>query len=157
MIGRIFKWIFGAALSVVTALVIALSMLAGGRLFVGMFIGPSALTGEAMAIALEYLRIKGITIQTWSPFQGGFFKGPFIGDRQKYPALNEKLDELAAFYETTPTAIAAAWILRHPAKMQLISGSVSSGRLREIAAGAGIELSREDWYALYRAAGFCLP
>ncbi len=107
--------------------------------------------------ALEYLRLKGITIQTWSPFQGGFFKGPFIGDRQKYPALNEKLDELAAFYETTPTAVAAAWILRHPAKMQLISGSVSSARLREIAAGAGIELSREDWYAVYRAAGFRLP
>ncbi|MBQ6267214.1 MAG: aldo/keto reductase [Clostridia bacterium] len=107
--------------------------------------------------ALEYLRIKGITIQAWSPFQQGFFKGPFIGDREHFPALNETLDALAAQYGVTPTGIAAAWILRHPAKIQLISGSVSPDRMREIAAGADITLSREDWYAVYRAAGFRLP
>jgi predicted oxidoreductase len=107
--------------------------------------------------ALEYTRIKGITIQAWSPFQGGFFKGPFIGDREKYPALNEKLDELAQKYASTPTALAAAWILRHPAKIQLISGSVNPARMRETAAGAQIELTREDWYEIYRSAGFCLP
>ena len=107
--------------------------------------------------ALEYLRIKGITLQAWSPFQGGFFKGPFVGDREKYPALNEKLEELAQKYVVTPTAVAAAWILRHPANIQLISGSVTPARMREIAAGADITLSRADWYAVYLAAGFRLP
>ena len=107
--------------------------------------------------ALEYMRIKGITIQAWSPFQGGFFKGPYVGDREKYPALNKKLYELAGKYGVTPTAVASAWILRHPAKIQLISGSVSPERIREIAAGADIELTREDWYSLYLAAGFRLP
>lgn len=107
--------------------------------------------------ALEYLRIKGITLQAWSPFQGGFFKGPFVGDREKYPALNDKLDETAEKYGVSPTAVAAAWILRHPAKIQVISGSVTPDRMREIASGAQIELTREDWYALYLAAGFRLP
>ena len=107
--------------------------------------------------ALEYLRLKGITLQAWSPFQGGFFRGPFVGDREKYPALNEKLDEIAQKYGASPTAVAAAWILRHPASIQLISGSVSPERIREIADGAAIELTREDWYALYLAAGFRLP
>ena len=107
--------------------------------------------------ALEYLRIKGITIQTWSPFQGGFFEGPFIGDKQKYPALNEALEQIGRQYGVSPTAIAAAWILRHPANMQLISGSVSPDRMRDIAAGADVELTREDWYAIYLAAGFRLP
>ena len=107
--------------------------------------------------ALEYMRIKGITIQAWSPFQGGFFGGPFVGDRKKYPALNDKLGEMAEKYSVTPTAIASAWILRHPAKIQLISGSVSPERIKEIAAGADIELSREDWYEIYLAAGFRLP
>lgn len=107
--------------------------------------------------ALEYLRIKNITIQTWSPFQSGFFKGPFVGDRKKYPALNEALDRLAESYGVPPIAIAAAWILRHPAGMQLISGSVSPERMRQIAQGAEIDLTREDWYALYLAAGFRLP
>ena len=107
--------------------------------------------------ALEYLRLKGITLQAWSPFQGGFFRGPFVGDREKYPALNAALDETAQKYGVSPTAVAAAWVLRHPANIQLISGSVSPARMREIAAGAAIELTREDWYALYRAAGFRLP
>ena len=107
--------------------------------------------------ALEYLRIKGMTIQAWSPFQQGFFKGPFIGDREHFPALNDALDALAAQYGVTPTAIAAAWILRHPAKIQLISGSVSPDRMREIAAGADLTLTREEWYTVYRAAGFRLP
>lgn len=107
--------------------------------------------------ALEYLRLKGITVQAWSPFQGGFFRGPFVGDREKYPALNETLDKFAQAYGVSPMAIAAAWILRHPAKMQVISGSVAPQRMREIAEGAAVELSREDWYEIYRAAGFRLP
>ena len=107
--------------------------------------------------ALEYLRLKGITLQAWSPFQGGFFRGPFVGDRERYETLNEKLDELAQKYGISPIGIAAAWILRHPAGIQLISGSVSPDRMREVAAGAAIDLTREDWYALYRAAGFRMP
>ena len=107
--------------------------------------------------ALEYCRVKRITIQAWSPFQGGFFEGPFVGNREKYPALNDALDEMAAKYGVPPMAVAAAWILRHPAGMQLVSGSVSTDRMRQIASGAAIELTREDWYAVYLAAGFRLP
>lgn len=106
---------------------------------------------------LEYCRLKNITIQTWSPFQAGFFRGPFIGDTEKYPELNKKLDEMAEKYDATPTAIASAWILRHPANMQLISGSMNTQRLDEICRGADIELSRKDWYEIYLSAGFRLP
>lgn len=106
---------------------------------------------------LEYSRIKNITIQTWSPFQKGFFEGTFIGDNEHYPELNKKLEELSEKYSATPTGIAAAWILRHPADMQLISGSVSEQRIKEICRGADITLTREDWYSLYLAAGYCLP
>lgn len=106
---------------------------------------------------LEYSRIKNITIQTWSPFQKGFFEGTFIGDNENYPELNKKLEEFSEKYSATPTGIAAAWILRHPAGMQLISGSVSEQRIKEICRGADITLTREDWYSLYLAAGYCLP
>lgn len=106
---------------------------------------------------LEYSRIKNITIQTWSPFQYGFFKGSFIGNRVKFPKLNKKLDELAERYNATPTAIASAWILRHPANMQLISGSMKESRIREVCQGADIRLTREEWYEVYLAAGYTLP
>lgn len=106
---------------------------------------------------LEYCRIKNITIQTWSPFLSGFFEGPYIGNREKFPKLNDTLDEISLKYDTTPTAIAAAWILRHPAKMQLIAGTTKPQRMKEICAGSDIEISREEWYRIYLAAGFRLP
>ena len=105
---------------------------------------------------LDYCRLHDITIQTWSPFQYGFFEGVFIGS-DKYPELNALLDKLAKKYNVTPTTIASAWILRHPAKMQLISGSTSPQRIKEIAAASDITLTREEWYQLYLAAGHILP
>lgn len=105
---------------------------------------------------IEYSRINNMTIQTWSPFQAGFFKECFIGN-EKYKELNNKLNELADKYSVTPTGIAAAWILRHPANMQLISGSMNPDRIKEICAGADIIISREDWYAIYLSAGYRLP
>lgn len=105
---------------------------------------------------LNYCRLHNITIQTWSPFQYGFFEGVFIGN-EKYPKLNAKLDELAEKYNVTNTAIALAWILRHPAKMQAVTGTINPKRLRDCAAALDITLAREDWYALYLAAGYRLP
>ena len=106
---------------------------------------------------LEYTRIKGITIQAWSPFQQGFIKKPFIGDRENFPELNKRLEELAEQYNAEPITIAAAWILRHPANIQLISGSMNPERIRAICKGADIRLTREEWYSVYLSAGFRLP
>jgi len=105
---------------------------------------------------LEYSRINHITIQAWSPFQYGFFGGTFVGS-DKFPELNNKLTELAEKYGVTPNGIAAAWILRHPAGIQVIAGTMNPSHLKEVCAGADITLSHSDWYEIYRAAGHSLP
>ena len=105
---------------------------------------------------LDFCRLEGVTIQCWSHFQHGFFKGVFIGN-EKFPQLNEKLEELAKAYDTDVTAIAMAWILRHPAKMQPVTGTMNAERLTSCAKAMEIKLSREDWYALHLAAGNTLP
>lgn len=105
---------------------------------------------------LDYCRLNDITIQTWSPFQYGFFEGIFLNN-EKFPELNLVLNELADKYGVTNTTIAAAWILRHPAKMQLIAGTTKVSRLTEICQAADITLTREEWYRLYLAAGHILP
>lgn len=107
-------------------------------------------------MVLEYCRLKKITIQPWSPFQYGFFSGVFIGS-EKYPELNQKLEELAGQYGVTPTGMAIAWILRHPAKMQPIIGSVRPERMMEIAKAADVEITHDEWYALYKSTGKKLP
>ena len=105
---------------------------------------------------LDYCRLHDITIQAWSPYQIGAGLGSFI-DHPDYPALNEALQALADKYGSTKTGIAAAWIFRHPAGMQLIAGSMRESRIEEIARAADIVLTREEWYRLYLAAGHILP
>ncbi|WP_160680143.1 aldo/keto reductase [Clostridium sp. C8-1-8] len=105
---------------------------------------------------LEYCRLKDITIQAWSPYQYGFFEGVFLGN-DKFPELNKKIDEIAERKGVTSTAIATAWILRHPAKIQTIIGSMNPTRIREICKASNVELSREEWYEIYLAAGNSLP
>ena len=105
---------------------------------------------------LEYSRIHNITIQAWSPFQHGFFAGTFV-DNDQFPELNAKLAEIGEKYGLSKTGAAAAWILRHPANMQLIAGTMNPEHLSDICKAADVTLSRADWYAIYRAAGHCLP
>jgi predicted oxidoreductase len=106
---------------------------------------------------LDYSRLKGMTLQAWSPFQKGFFDGVFVGDRENYGELNNVLDELAAKYGVTPTGIAVAWITRHPANLQVVLGTTKPARVRECAAGSDVVLAREEWYRLFRAAGHTVP
>ncbi|WP_438433774.1 aldo/keto reductase [Gorillibacterium sp. sgz500922] len=105
---------------------------------------------------LDYCRLHDITIQPWSPFQYGFFEGVFLGS-DKFPELNRKIDEIAEKYRVANTTIAIAWLLRHPAGMQPVTGTMNTERLKDCCKAADIRLSREEWYAIYRAAGNVLP
>ncbi|MBQ2966809.1 MAG: aldo/keto reductase [Clostridia bacterium] len=105
---------------------------------------------------LEYSRIKNITIQAWSPFQYGFFKGNFV-DNDDFPELNAKLAEIGEKYGLPKTGVAATWILRHPANIQLIAGTMNPEHLTEICKASDVKLSRSEWYEIYRAAGHMLP
>ena len=105
---------------------------------------------------LEFSRLKNMTIQAWSPYQASSVKEVFINN-DRFPELNQKLAELAEKYHTTPNGLASAWVLRHPANMQIIAGTMNSKRIEEIAQASEIQLSRKDWYQLYLSAGNGLP
>lgn len=105
---------------------------------------------------LEFSRRKNVTIQAWSPFQYGFFEGTFINN-EKFPELNQRLAELAEQHGTDKNAIATAWILRHPANMQVIVGSMNPERIKDSAKGGSIQLTKQEWYDIYFAAGNDLP
>ena len=105
---------------------------------------------------LDFCRLNDITIQPWSPFQYGFFDGVFLGS-DKFPKLNAAIDEIAARYNVTNTTIAMAWLLRHPANLQPVTGTMNPERLQDCAKAADIRLTREEWYQIYLAAGNILP
>ena len=105
---------------------------------------------------IDYCRLNDITIQAWSPLQHGFFKGCFV-DSPEFPELNKVIAELGDKYGVSKTAIAIAWILRHPAKMQAIAGTMNPVHLKEICDATKVELTHNEWYKLYLASGKKLP
>lgn len=105
---------------------------------------------------IDYSRMNGITLQAWSPFQFGTFEGTFI-DNPKFPELNQLLETIAMRYNVSKTTIAAAWILRHPAQIQVIAGSMNPSRIEAIAQSTSITLTAKEWYDLYKSAGALLP
>jgi len=105
---------------------------------------------------LDYCRLHQITIQPWSPFQYGFFEGVFL-DNPKFPELNRVINRIAGAHGVSNTTIAIAWLLRHPAKMQPVTGTMNINRLKDCVKAADVFLSREEWYEIFIAAGNKLP
>jgi predicted oxidoreductase len=105
---------------------------------------------------LDYCRLNDILIQPWSPFMFGFFDGVFL-DNDKFPELNRVIDAIAASRGVTNTAIAIAWLLRHPARMQPIIGTTNPQRVKDSCQASNVTLTRQEWYEIYRAAGNKLP
>jgi len=128
-----------------------------GMIDVGLNVNmQNALSVDHDGSILEFCRLEDITIQAWSPFQYGFFEGVFLGN-EKYAELNKEINSLAAQKGVTPEAIVIAWILHHPAKMQAIPGSTNIERVKGICKANTFDLTRQEWYAVYRAAGNVLP
>ena len=105
---------------------------------------------------LDYSRLHNMTVQAWSPFQYGQIEGNFIGN-PKFPEVNDALQKLADKKGVSKNAIAAAWILRHPAIGQVIIGTMTPEHIVDSAKGADISLTAQEWYDIYLAAGNELP
>lgn len=115
---------------------------------------PAAI--DYSAGTLQYSQLNDIRLQAWSPFQRSDLKGTFMNDPE-YAELNKKLEEIADKYNTNPSAVAAAWILRHPAQIQVVPGTTKVKRLEETVEACKFELTHEEWYEIYRASGKIVP
>jgi predicted oxidoreductase len=91
-----------------------------------------------------------------SPFNHGLHSST-VFLRAKFPVLNQKINEIAANRDVTNTAIAVAWLLRHPARMQPIIGTTNPGRVKDVCKASEVMLTRQEWYNIYLAAGNKLP
>lgn len=105
---------------------------------------------------LEYCQLKKVTPQAWSPFLVSLQEGIFA-NHPDYEELNRTIQHYADDYGVAAEAIVVAWILRHPAKIQTIVGSMNPDRLTKISQAFDVQLTREQWYHIYRSAGNILP
>ncbi|MEO0563328.1 MAG: aldo/keto reductase, partial [Chloroflexota bacterium] len=107
---------------------------------------------------LEYCRTHDIMIQAWSPVAGGrlFKTEGDIPDNERNVAI--RIHELAEAHNTTTEAIALAWLLRHPAGIMPILGTMNPARIPNSVKADDVELSRIEWYRLLEAAnGHAVP
>jgi predicted oxidoreductase len=101
---------------------------------------------------LEYCRQHNITIQAWAPFKkGAVITGESNPPSQAAQNVAQLISELAQAKSVSAEAFALAWLLRHPAKMQVIIGTTKPERIKAACEADGVELTRDEWYRLFIA------
>lgn len=108
---------------------------------------------------MEYCRLHDITIQAWSPLAAGIAAGKVVEKQDERTAqLAALVAEMAEEKNVSREAIVIAWLLRHPAHIQPIIGTMNPERIKGCCQADDLELSREEWYRLFIAGrGYRLP
>ncbi|GMG88046.1 aldo/keto reductase [Biformimicrobium ophioploci] len=97
---------------------------------------------------LDHCQQHQIVPMGWSPFGGGRL---FTGVGEQEQRVRDCLDSIAREYDASPSQIALAWLLRHPAKILPIVGSGQISRVREAVGALNFELEREHWFEILKA------
>ncbi|SET00596.1 aldo/keto reductase [Thorsellia anophelis] len=122
-------------------------------------------TNRVLGDTIEHCRLENIQLQAWGSMANGLYTGAKIdsnrfNDKQNAALLatKELVTNLANLYGVGKEAIVLAWLLRHPAKIQPVIGTVNLDRIKACAQALTLELTREQWYQLYvTARGQALP
>ena len=95
---------------------------------------------------LAYLQERMVSPMAWSPLGGGR-----LMDGSK-PELLAALKCIGAEHGVDETAVAVAWLLRHPAAILPVMGTNSLERIAKIADATKVEMDRQTWFELYTLA-----
>lgn len=103
-----------------------------------------------------YRKHHNRALQCWSPYQYGFFNGSIFTNKHRKPT-QDVLNRLAAKYQTSPCAIATAFLSRLGDNVQVVTGSTSLDHIQQTLDGVRLKLTRAEWYELYCSTGSVLP
>jgi predicted oxidoreductase len=109
---------------------------------------------------LSHCRQHGVQLQAWRPLCRGWLSGAAIPSHAPaaVPATAALVARLASDHGLSGEAIVLAWLLRHPARIQPVIGTINPDRIRACAQALSVTLSRDEWYSLYvTARGRPLP
>ena len=102
---------------------------------------------------LEYCQEQGVLLQAWRPLAKGLLSGQSLeGQPEPVVRTAQLVAELAARHQVSREAVVLAWLLRHPAGIQPVLGTIQPARLRACAQALDLQLSRVEWYDLFAAA-----
>lgn len=96
---------------------------------------------------LAFLQERGVSPMAWSPLAGGaLVSGPSLG------GLRTVMARVAQEHGVDIAAVAAAFLLRHPARILPVMGTNNPARIGSFKDALGIDLDRETWFELYTEA-----
>lgn len=103
-----------------------------------------------------FIKRHGIVLQCWSPYQVGFFGGSIFTD-PRFNEVNSYMEELGKKYGVSKCAIATAFLLKFGDNVQVITGSTNIDHVKETIDGTKVNLTKPEWYTLFRKTGNLLP
>jgi len=95
---------------------------------------------------LAFLQEQGVPAMAWSPLGGGSIFSKPEGD------LLAALNLIAKEQNVDATAVAVAWLLKHPARILPVMGTNNLKRIGSIADAMRVTMDRQAWFELYAAA-----
>ncbi len=94
--------------------------------------------------SLDYMQLHNIQPMSWKPL-GTVFKE----DSEKTRRLKKLFAQLVTKYGVGSDTLLLAWIIRHPSKVLPVAGTVNIARIQQLMKATTIELSLEDWFAIW--------
>ncbi|NUU78944.1 aldo/keto reductase [Paenibacillus xylanilyticus] len=101
---------------------------------------------------MEYCQAEHIQLQAWGPLAQGRFTGRVVeGQRPEIEHTVRVVHRIAGERGVTAESVVLAWLMKHPAGIQPVIGSIRPERIRACRDATRIELTRYEWYELYSA------
>ena len=105
----------------------------------------SATHHEAMLDgSLDYMQLHNIRPMSWNPL-GTVFRE----DTDQTRRLKKLLGQLVDKYHFGSDTILLAWILKHPANVIPVAGTVNVARIQQLMKAVELELDPLDWFAIW--------
>tara|TARA_R110000868_G_scaffold213438_2_gene463479 strand:+ start:53 stop:925 length:873 start_codon:yes stop_codon:yes gene_type:complete len=94
--------------------------------------------------SLDYMQLHQIQPMSWNPL-GSIFRE----DNTQTHRLKKLLATLVSKYELGSDTLLLSWVLKHPAKVIPIAGTVNVARIQALHKAVALELEKEDWFAIW--------
>jgi predicted oxidoreductase len=94
--------------------------------------------------SLDYMQINNIRPMSWNPLGCVFRK-----DIPQTHRLKKLLATLVSKYGLGSDTLLLSWVLKHPAKVIPIAGTVNVARIQALHKAVALELEKEDWFAIW--------
>jgi predicted oxidoreductase len=94
--------------------------------------------------SLDFMQTNDITPMSWNPL-GTVFRE----DTEQTRRLKKLFAELVKKYGVGSDTILLSWILKHPANVIPVAGTVNIARIKQLTKSIELNLESEDWFAIW--------